>query len=85
MNGNALGLNLVNPPLKDTVVIPKGGYVVIRIRANNPGLWLLHSLVDHQTLYGMSVMINESSNFVHQPPSDFPKCGNFDGIQTPLH
>lgn len=85
VNSNAPGLNLVNPPLKDTVVIPRGGYVVIRIRANNPGLWLLHSLVDHQTSYGMSLMLNESFQFVHQPPSDFPKCGNFDGIQTPLH
>lgn len=84
-NGNAPGLNLVNPPLKDTVVIPRGGYVVIRIRANNPGLWLLHSLCDYQTSYGMSLMLNESFQFIHQPPSDFPKCGNFDGIQTPLH
>lgn len=84
-NGNAPGLNLVNPPLKDTVVIPRGGYVVIRIRANNPGLWLLHSLGDYQTSYGMSLMLNESFQFIHQPPSDFPKCGNFDGIQTPLH
>lgn len=84
-NGNAPGLNLVNPPLKDTVVIPRGGYVVIRIRANNPGLWLLHSFGDYQTSYGMSLMLNESFQFIHQPPSDFPKCGNFDGIQTPLH
>lgn len=84
-NGNAPGLNLVNAPLKDTVVIPRGGYVVIKIRANNPGLWLLHSLGDYQTSYGMSLMLNESFQFIHQPPSDFPKCGNFDGIQTPLH
>lgn len=84
-NGNAPGLNLVNAPLKDTVVIPRGGYVVIKIRANNPGLWLLHSLGDYQTSYGMSLMLNESFQFTHQPPSDFPKCGNFDGIQTPLH
>lgn len=31
------GLNLKNPPLKDTVNIPAGGYVVIRITADNPG------------------------------------------------
>lgn len=30
-------LNLKNPPVKDTVNIPMGGYVVIRFSANNPG------------------------------------------------
>ena len=84
-NGNLPGLNLINPPRKDTVVIPSGGYAVIRIRANNPGLWLLHSLVDHQSSFGMSVLFNESFPFVHQPSRDFPKCGNYNGFTTPLH
>jgi FtsP/CotA-like multicopper oxidase with cupredoxin domain len=34
---NIPGLNLRNPPLKDTVLVPSGGYVVIRITADNPG------------------------------------------------
>lgn len=34
--------NLINPPLKDTVTIPAGGYTVIRFYAENPGFWLLH-------------------------------------------
>ena len=30
-------LNLDRPPLKDTVVVPAGGYTVIRFKADNPG------------------------------------------------
>ena len=31
------GLNIRNPPIKDTVNVPWGGYVVVRIIADNPG------------------------------------------------
>ncbi|CZR53327.1 uncharacterized protein PAC_03205 [Phialocephala subalpina] len=34
--------NLVDPPLKDTVHISRRGYVILRIRADNPGLWFFH-------------------------------------------
>lgn len=36
--GNLPDLNLRNPPLKDTVVVPRGGYVVLRFYLDNPGL-----------------------------------------------
>lgn len=29
--------NLENPPLKDTVTVPDGGYTIIRFQASNPG------------------------------------------------
>ncbi|KAK3940215.1 multicopper oxidase-domain-containing protein [Diplogelasinospora grovesii] len=35
-------LNLVSPLKKDTVSVPRRGYVVIRVRADNPGIWMLH-------------------------------------------
>lgn len=35
---NVPGLNLWNPPIKDTVNVPWGGYVVVRIVADNPGI-----------------------------------------------
>ncbi|KAG0648377.1 Diphenol oxidase 2 [Hyphodiscus hymeniophilus] len=34
--------NLENPPLKDTIYIPKHGYVILRIRADNIGVWFFH-------------------------------------------
>lgn len=35
---NVPGLNLWNPPIKDTINVPWGGYVVVRIVADNPGI-----------------------------------------------
>jgi L-ascorbate oxidase len=34
--------NLNNPPIKDTVTVPVGGYTILRFVANNPGTWLFH-------------------------------------------
>lgn len=36
------GLDLASPLRKDTVRVPRRGHVVIRFRADNPGLWMLH-------------------------------------------
>ena len=35
--GKVPGLNLINPPMKDTIIVPQYGYIVIRIKADNPG------------------------------------------------
>ncbi|PMD41239.1 multicopper oxidase [Hyaloscypha variabilis F] len=37
--------NVVNPPLKDTAQIPRRGYVILRIKTDNIGIWLFHCLV----------------------------------------
>lgn len=29
--------NLTNPPIKDTVTVPDGGYTILRLHASNPG------------------------------------------------
>jgi FtsP/CotA-like multicopper oxidase with cupredoxin domain len=57
-------LNLLNPLKKDTVYVPSMGYVVLRFRANNPGLWLLHChVLWHQSVgMGMAFQIGGSSN-----------------------
>lgn len=31
--------NLYNPPLKDTVTVPDGGYTIVRFYTHNPGLY----------------------------------------------
>ena len=36
-NGNVPDVNLIDPPLKDTIVIPYKGYVVLRVKTENPG------------------------------------------------
>ena len=34
--------NTEDPPLKDTIHIPGRGYVILRIRADNVGIWFFH-------------------------------------------
>ena len=68
--------NLTNnrtAPLKDTVLIPAGGYAVVYFKANNPGYWFLHCHIEVHQLEGMSVVINEAGNS-QDAPLDIPRC-----------
>lgn len=47
--------NLIDPPSKDTVHIPRRGYVILRIRADNPGLWFFHCHVLWHAETGMAM------------------------------
>ncbi|TVY90217.1 Laccase [Lachnellula willkommii] len=47
--------NLVNPLRKDTVYVPPWGYVVIRFKANNEGIWILHCHVLWHQAAGMAM------------------------------
>ena len=64
------------PIEKDTVIVPVGGYVVIRFRADNPGWWFLHCHIEPHQLEGMSMVVREGTP--PPPPDSFPKCGNFE-------
>ncbi|XP_060075388.1 uncharacterized protein LOC132555065 [Ylistrum balloti] len=74
---NVPGLNLINPPRKDTVIVPSGGYVVVQIRSDNPGLWFLHCHIELHSMDGMALAINESLAHVPLPPKGFPECRDF--------
>ena len=52
------GIKLRNPPMKDTIVISSGGYVIIRLKASNPGPWFFHSQVDLHTTFGMAMVLH---------------------------
>lgn len=56
--------NLVNPLKKDTVYVPSMGYVVLRFRADNPGLWLFHChVLWHQSVgMGMAFEVHDASH-----------------------
>ncbi|XP_061184675.1 uncharacterized protein LOC133192695 [Saccostrea echinata] len=84
LNGNDTGLNLVNPPQKDTVTLPYGGYVIARIKADNPGMWAIAYQMLPLVADGIAVLLNES--FENQPkiPDNFPTCGDFGGIEPDL-
>lgn len=64
--------------LKDKINIPSNGYAVVRFRADNPGLWLLHSHFKYRMAMGMSliVQVGEHSDFV-KAPEGFPTCEDY--------
>ncbi len=70
-------LNLKNPPIKDTVIVPARGYVVLRFKSTNPGYWNLHchSITHH--LEGMNMVIKEASERMAPLPGNFPSCHPF--------
>ncbi|XP_076674750.1 uncharacterized protein LOC143372467 isoform X2 [Andrena cerasifolii] len=68
-----------NPPGKDTVKIPMGGYVIIRFKANNPGWWLIHCHFSWHHLTGMEMVIHVGEEQDLPPvPSGFPTCSNWE-------
>lgn len=54
-------LNLASPRVKDTVYIPAQGYVVLRIHADNPGIWFFHCHVLWHSGTGMAMAIQVGS------------------------
>jgi len=47
---------------KDTVIVPFGGYTVIRFLADNPGWWLIHCHIEIHQLEGMAAVVKEGSS-----------------------
>lgn len=85
LNGNIPGQELSYPPRKDTIIVPDGGYAVIRFRANNPGIWIIHCHIEIHSLQGMALLLNESFPYIPRAPKDFPKCSEFDASDVYLH
>ncbi|KAL5973519.1 hypothetical protein ACLOJK_030170 [Asimina triloba] len=71
--------NLVNPQVRNTIAVPTGGWAVIRFRANNPGVWMMHCHLDVHMDWGMSMafVVDDGptpSTTLPAPPSDLPRC-----------
>ena len=60
-------------PKKDSIIIPGGGYVIVRIERNNPGKWLLHCHIAPHQQQGMNLVIVDNST-TYTVPSNIPKC-----------
>ena len=70
--------NLVNPPFKDTLMNPSGGYSIIRFHAYNPGFWTFHCHVDFHSEAGMMMVIKVGDESDMPPkPDNWPTCGNY--------
>lgn len=71
--------NLVDPPVRNTVGVPVGGWAVIRFEADNPGVWLMHCHIDAHLAWGLGMaFIVENgigkSQSIEPPPADLPPC-----------
>ncbi|CAH9115654.1 unnamed protein product [Cuscuta epithymum] len=71
--------NLVDPVERNTIGVPAGGWVTLRFRADNPGVWFMHCHLEVHLSWGLKMAwIVQDGNLPHQkilpPPSDLPKC-----------
>ncbi|CAM8961447.1 hypothetical protein QQ045_003186 [Rhodiola kirilowii] len=71
--------NLIDPPYRNTVGVPPGGWVVIRFKADNPGAWLMHCHLDIHLTWGLAMTflvgngVGELESML-PPPPDLPQC-----------
>ncbi|EPS65618.1 hypothetical protein M569_09159, partial [Genlisea aurea] len=71
--------NLVDPVERNTVAVPNGGWVAIRFRADNPGVWFMHCHLEVHTTWGLKMVFlvengNGPNQSVQPPPKDLPTC-----------
>ncbi|KAJ1419908.1 Multicopper oxidase, type 1 [Sesbania bispinosa] len=76
---DAKNYNLIDPPEETTVGVPNNGWVAIRFRANNPGMWLLHCHIERHSVWGMAMVFLVKDGAYPQtqilpPPQGLPKC-----------
>nr|GME04577.1 laccase-14-like [Ipomoea batatas] len=74
-----LNYNLVDPPLQNTIAVPKNAWTAIRFKANNPGVWFMHCHLERHTSWGMEMAFivkdgNGTNEKLMPPPPDMPKC-----------
>ncbi|XP_051132278.1 laccase-3-like [Andrographis paniculata] len=71
--------NLIDPPVRNTINVPVGGWAVIRFVADNPGVWLMHCHIDSHLGWGfaMSFLVENGHGklqTIEAPPPDLPRC-----------
>ena len=64
--------------LKDTVILPVCGAVVLRINTDNPGVWFFHCHIAYHLHHGLAAVINEGNYMFSRDdtsfPDDYPPC-----------
>ncbi|PWA84894.1 laccase [Artemisia annua] len=71
--------NLIDPVERNTIGVPSGGWVAIRFRADNPGVWFLHCHLEVHTTWGLKMAFlvdngNGPNESLLPPPKDLPQC-----------
>ncbi|KAJ2590970.1 hypothetical protein H4R99_006923 [Coemansia sp. RSA 1722] len=60
-----------SPMRRDTVSVGPFQYAVIRFKASNPGMWLMHCHIDTHHAQGMAMLFAEAPEVLQQTP-DMP-------------
>ena len=63
-------LTLNNPPRRDVALLPRGGYIVIAFKADNPGPWLVHCHIAWHASGGLAFQILENKDKMHISPKN---------------
>ncbi|KAL0434878.1 UNVERIFIED_CONTAM: Laccase-3 [Sesamum radiatum] len=71
--------NLIDPPVRNTINVPVGGWAVIRFVADNPGVWLMHCHIDSHLTWGLAMAFLVENGpgelqSIEAPPPDLPPC-----------
>lgn len=74
-----LTYNYVDPLEVNTIGVPKNGWVTIRFKANNPGVWFWHCHLDRHLSWGMSTAMivkngGTPETSLRSPPPNMPPC-----------
>lgn len=74
-----LTFNLVDPPERNTIGVPQGGWAALRFHADNPGVWFMHCHLEFHTSVGLETafVVENGPNLgdrVVPPPQDLPPC-----------
>lgn len=66
------------PARRDTIIVPPMGYVVLRFRADNPGVWLFHCHIDWHLMQGLAMTFVEAPLLIqerlHIPEDHIAAC-----------
>lgn len=54
--------NLYDPVLKNNVIAPSKGYVIVRFVADNPGVWAVHCHMEAHSELGMGFIMKVGEN-----------------------
>ncbi|KAH6555475.1 hypothetical protein KP509_1Z251600 [Ceratopteris richardii] len=78
-SSDPLSFNLIDPPERNTIGVPLGGWVALRFQANNPGIWFMHCHLEFHTSVGLATafVIENGPNPEDRlipPPLDLPPC-----------
>ncbi|KAI3514122.1 hypothetical protein L1887_12441 [Cichorium endivia] len=81
-----LKFNLVDPLERNTVGVPSGGWVAIRFRADNPGVWFMHCHIEIHLTWGLRMAwVVKDGKLPNQklppPPADLPRFGYYKTVE----